>query len=133
MIRLPIIHPESSYATAVTLSRNKLVLEPIRIFNGQWCVRRGGQPVPASADEIDAFILPDHTVTDGVGEWARLSKFLADRGLVVPGDRDTIGDALRAAHWRRIALPVERYRGRGSDAGVKAAVARGSADQRRAA
>jgi|GEM_PF-6518477 len=68
-------------------------------------------------------------VTDGFHTWTRLSKYLADRGLVVPGDRDAIGDLLRAAHWRRITVPVERYRGRGSDAGVGKTLARGATRQ----
>lgn len=129
MKRLPTIQPHSSHATAVMISRNEMYLEPIRILNDQWCVRRAGRLVPISADEVDAFIMPDHTVTDGIGEWARLSKYLADRGLVVPGDRDAIGDLLRAAHWQRIAVPVERHRGRGSDSGVKATLARGGTRQ----
>src|SRR5690606_15980846 len=95
MIRLPIIYPDSSHATAVTVSRNELVLEPVRVLDGRWCIRRSGRLVPASADDVDAFVMPDHTVTDGVGEWKRLSKYLADRGLVVPGDRDALGDASR--------------------------------------
>ena len=108
MIRLPFVHPESSHATAVTIAAGELHLEPVRVLDGRWCVRR------------------DHTVTDGVSQWKRLSVYLADRGLVAPGDRDALGGALRAAHWRRIAVPVERYRGRGSDSGVSATLARGT-------
>ena len=127
MNRLPIIHPESSHATAVTISRGELVLEPVRILDGRWCVRRDGSLVPADPDKFDAFVMERGEVTDGFHTWTRLSKYLADRGLVVPGDRDAIGDALRAGHWSQHRVPVERYRGRGSDSGVEATLARGMA------
>lgn len=135
MIRLPMIHPESSHATAVTISRGEMALEPVRILDQRWCVRRDGRLVPADADEFDAFVMPDKTVTDGIGEWKRLSRYLADRGLVVPGDRDAIAAALNAGHWRPYRCVVERYRGRRCDTGVSATLARGSSGdtQRRAA
>ena len=107
----------------------------VRILDQRWCVRRDGRLVPADADEFDAFVMPDKTVTDGIGEWKRLSRYLADRGLVVPGDRDAIAAALNAGHWRPYRCVVERYRGRRCDTGVSATLARGSSGdtQRRAA
>jgi len=136
MIRLPIIFEDTSHATALNISRGQLHLEPVRILDGRWCVRRDGRLVPADPDEFDAFVMSDKTVTDGATEWKRLSRYLVDHGLVVPGDRDSIGDALRAGHWGQYRVPVERYQGRGSDTGVSATLARGSsspAQHRRAA
>ena len=125
MRRLLMIHPESSYATAVSISTNELVLEPVRILNGEWCVRRDGRLVPAAADDDDAFVLHDRSVDDGAALWPKLSHFLRDRGVFVPGDRTVLGDAERAGHWGRIAVPVEPWRGDGCDSGVAATVARG--------
>lgn len=125
MNQLPFIQPESSHATAVTISRGEMHLEPVRILNGQWCIRRDGHLVPANPDKIDGFVMPDKTVDDGVSQWRRLSRYLADRGLVVPGDRDAIAAALTAGHWGQHRVPVERHRGRGSDSGVGATLARG--------
>ncbi|RIK86608.1 MAG: hypothetical protein DCC69_06600 [Hyphomicrobiales bacterium] len=137
MKRLPIIYEDTSFATALTITRGEMFLEPARIWNGEWHVRRDGRLVPAVAGEFDAFIMERGEVTDRYQTWTRLSRYLADRGLVVPGDREALGDLLRAAHWRRIAVPVERYRGRGSDTGLVKTLARGSApragQQRRAA
>lgn len=137
MKRLPTIYPDTSFATAITITRGELHLEPARIKDGQWCVRRDGRLVPAVPDEFDAFIMERGEVTDGYQTWTRLSHYLRDRGLAVRGDREALGDLLRAAHWRRIAVPVERYRGRGSDTGSVKTLARGSAhradQQRRAA
>lgn len=125
MIRLPIIYDDTGYATAVAISRGEMVLEPVRIKDGIWHVRRDGRLVLADPDEFDAFVMERGEVTDGFHIWKRLSRYLANRGLVAPGDRDALGDALRAGHWGLHRVPVERYRGRGSDAGVEATVARG--------
>lgn len=127
MRRLPTIHEDTSFATALTITRGELHLEPARIKDGQWCVRRDGRLVPADPADHDAFVMERGEVTDGLYTWRRLSHYLANRNLVVPGEREALGDLLRAAHWRRIAVPVERYRGRGSDTGVSATLARGLA------
>lgn len=137
MKRLPIIYEDTSFATALTITRGEMFLEPARIWNGEWHVRRDGRLVPAVPGEFDTFIMERGEVTDGYQTWTRLSRYLADRGLVVPGEREALGDLLRAAHWRRIAVPVERWKGHRSDSGVETTLARGSApragQQRRAA
>lgn len=127
MTRLPIIHPESAYATAVTIAAGELHLEPVRILDGRWCIRRNGRLIPVEPGDVDAFVLPRGTVDDGHGEWKRLSRWLADHDLVVPGDRDTIAAALKAGHWGPHRVAVERYRGRGSDMGLAKTIARGLA------
>lgn len=137
MKRLPIIYEDTSFATAITITRGEMVLEPVRIKDGKWHVRRDRQLIPVEPGDVDALITDDWRVDDGSQSWKRLSHYLRDRGLVVPGDREALGDLLRAAHWRRIAVPVERWTGHRSDSGVETTLARGSAhradQQRRAA
>lgn len=125
MRRLPIIHPESSFATAISISADQLVLEPVPILNGEWCVRRGGRLVPIQPEDADAFILPDRTIDDGVGLWKRLGHFLRDREVFVPGDGTTLATAEQAGHWRRIAIPLEPRQGDNCDTGIEATLARG--------
>jgi len=138
MIRLPVIHNETSHATAVRVAGRELVLEPVRVWNDIWCVRRDGRLVPADPADHDAFLLGSYRiVSDGVREWSGLGHWLKDMGLYVPGDGGTLADAERAGHWGLHRVPVEPRRERGSDTGLVKTLARGSApragQQRRAA
>lgn len=125
MIRLPVIHNETSHATAIVVVGRELVLEPARVWNDRWHVRQDRRLVLASADDYDAFILNNRIVTDGVNEWTRLSYFLRDRNLFVPGDSGVLADAERAGHWGRITVPLEPWRGQLSDSGLAKTLARG--------
>lgn len=125
MIRLPIVHPETSHATAVRVVGRELEFEPVRVWNDIWCVRRDGRLVPADPADHDAFLLGSYrVVSDGVHEWRSLSHWLKDRGLFVPGDGGTLADAERAGHWGLHRVPVVPWRERGSDTGVGATLAR---------
>jgi len=127
MERLPHLHASSSYATAITVEAGALHLEPVRVLDDRWCLRRNCRLIPVEPSDADAFIMPDGTVDDGIGLWPRTSAYLADRGVYVPGGGDVLAAAERAGHWQRIAVPVESWSSRRSDLGVSATLARGVA------
>lgn len=129
MKRLPFIHDDVGYATAVIISREEMILEPVRIWNGAWHVRRDGRLTPLKPGDADALVTDRGEVTDGYHTWKRLTHFLRDRGVRVPGDFDAADVAIKAAHWRAYRCAVESPGGRRGDAAVAATVARGATRQ----
>ena len=127
MKRLPFIHDDVGYATAVTISRDEMILEPVRIKDGAWHVRRAGRLIPLEPGDVDVLVTDRGEVTDGYHTWKRLTHFLRDRGVRVPGDFDAADVALKAAHWRAYRCAVESLGGRRGDTGVEATLARGLA------
>lgn len=131
---IPRLERNSSMATAVTVERNGFALEPVRVLDGAWVVRRDGRLVPLDliAPEPDALILIDGRVLDCAHrQWPSLRAFLLDHGLDITSRE--ANEAERAGRVRPYRYRRGLRQRGGSDTGLAKTLARGSAQRRRAA
>lgn len=125
---VPRLEHNSVMATSITILRDGVLAEPVRVLNDNWVVRRGGRLVPLNEidPEPDALLLVSGFVEDGHHRrWSGIREFLLDHGIIISWK-----DAKRAEREGRVRpyrIPVEAQRGHRSDSGVEATLARGLA------
>lgn len=125
---VPRLEHNSTMATAITILRDEVLIEPVRVLNDSWVVRRDGRLVPLDQIEPEpgALLLVSGFVEDGNHRrWSGIREFLLDHGIAISWQ-----DAKRAEREGRVRpyrIPVEPRREHGCDTGLAKTLARGLA------